>query len=81
MLIIYLIMIVFGYLSTLSDTPQIIMTRKLIPGLKHDYAQIIACLCLIVVMIVNNIVNFMPFRENLFQLMNGRGKKQMTNLW
>jgi hypothetical protein len=33
----YIMMSIFGYFSTLGDTPEIVITRRTLPGMKRDY--------------------------------------------
>ncbi len=67
----YLMMSIFGYLSTLGETPEIVIVRKSI--LKPvDYFQVIAALALLVVMVANCVTNYMPFRSILYAMATGK---------
>jgi hypothetical protein len=75
----YVMMAIFGYLSTLGDTPEIVIVRENIPGFNTDYFQIAACLALLVVMIANCVTNYMPFRNNIYFMCTG--SQDVPNKW
>jgi len=63
-----------GYLSTLENTPEVVITRVIkypIPGFPKDYFIIAACIFISLVMIVNIVANYMPFRNNLYYMISG----------
>ena len=65
---------VAGYLSTLKDTPEVVITRVIkfpIPGFTKDYFIVAACILISIVMIVNIVANYMPFRNNLYYMISG----------
>jgi amino acid permease len=68
----YYIMALSGYFSTLKDTPEIVITRKNIPGLKKDYAKLLCCFLIAIVMLVNCVCNYMPFRNSLYYVLTGK---------
>ena len=65
----YVMMAIFGYFSTLGDTPEIVIVRTEI--IKNDYFQVAACLALLVVMVANCVTNFMPFRGIIYFMATG----------
>lgn len=60
--IFYAIMAMFGYASTLGRTPEIVLIRDNLPGLNTDIFMMIAKICVMIVMVVNCVINYMPFR-------------------
>jgi hypothetical protein len=75
----YVMMSIFGYLSTLGDTPEIVIVRENLPGFPTDPFQIAACLALLVVMIANCVTNYMPFRNIIYFM--STGKTDVPNKW
>ena len=69
--IFYVLMALMGYFSTLGRTPDIVLTRDTIPGLNTDYFMIMAKLAVIVIMVVNCVTNYMPFRNNFYRMFIG----------
>lgn len=69
---VYYIIATSGYFSTLDTTPQIIMTRPRMPNYQKDVAQLICCFMIAIVMIVNFVCNYMPFRNSLYFVTTGR---------
>ena len=57
-----------GYFSTLGRTSDIILSRESLPEMETDYFMIFSSVAVLVVMVVNQVTNFLPFRNNLFQL-------------
>jgi hypothetical protein len=72
-MIFYLIMALGGYFSTLNETPDVVLTRATvqIPGLEHDWYLMIAQALVMVVMTVNCVANYMPFRNNIYFMVTG----------
>jgi len=64
----YLLMALFGYFSTLGRTPVIILLRETLPQFNPDYFMILASFLVMIVMIVNCVTNYLPFRSALFTL-------------
>lgn len=67
--IFYILMAVFGYFSTLGRTPEIVLLRENLPSLDPDYFMIVASVAVLIVMVVNCVTNYLPFRSALFTLM------------
>lgn len=65
-LLFYIIMGLFGYLSTLGKTPDIVLVRDNLPGVATDWFNLFASLCVMIVMIVNCVTNYLPFRSSLY---------------
>ncbi|CDW75595.1 sodium-coupled neutral amino acid transporter 1 isoform 1 [Stylonychia lemnae] len=66
--IFYICMAMFGYFSTLGRTPDIIIARESLPDMQTDFFMIFTKVALLLVMVVNQVTNYMPFRYNLFQM-------------
>ena len=66
--IFYSIMAIFGYASTLGRTPEILIIRENLPGLSTDIFMMIAKICVMIVMVVNCVINYMPFRSSLYMM-------------
>lgn len=64
----YILMAFFGYFSTLGRTPDIVMLRETLPSLDPDYYIIVASSAVLIVMVVNCVTNYLPFRSALFTL-------------
>lgn len=64
--IFYILMAMFGYFSTLGRTTDIILLRDNLPGLETDYFMVSASVAVLIVMVVNCVTNFLPFRMNFF---------------
>lgn len=64
----YILMGFFGYFSTLGRTPDIVMLREHLPSLDPDYYIIVASSAVLIVMVVNCVTNYLPFRSALFTL-------------
>lgn len=67
--IFYLVMGMFGYFSTLGRTPEIVLIRENVPGGGTDYFMMFANIGVMIVMVVNCVTNYLPFRENLYSLL------------
>eukprot|EP00347_Sterkiella_histriomuscorum_P011644 403371663 len=65
----YILMAMFGYFSTLGRTSDIILSRESLPSMSTDYFMILSSVAVLVVMVVNMVVNFLPFKNNLFQML------------
>ena len=71
-LALYLVMSLFGYFSTLDNTPEIVLTRA--PAeveWSYDWFQVICCILVMTVMVTNIVLNYIPFRNALYYLMTG----------
>lgn len=66
--IFYLFMGFFGYISTLGKTTDIVLIRDPLPSYTVDYFMLIAMLAVLVIMVVNCVVNFIPFKNNVFYM-------------
>ena len=67
----YIVVAVFGYLSTFSKTEEIVVNRDPLGGKEVDMWMMAARLMVWVSLVVGFPVNYNPFRNNLFHLIFG----------
>ena len=65
----YVMMAFFGYFSTIGRTKDIVILRESIPGYTTDYFMMVGKVAVMMVMVVNIVTNYMPFRNNLYQML------------
>ena len=74
-LALYICMSVPGYLSTLNNTPEVVLSRQPFTSKWSTDWFSIGCSCLVVTVMVTNIVlNYIPFRNSLYYMTTGREK-------
>ena len=72
-LALYLCMSIPGYLSTLNNTPEIVLSRDpFTSDWKHDWFEIACCILVLSVMVTNIVLNYIPFRNSLYYMVTGR---------
>lgn len=72
-LALYLCMSIPGYLSTLNNTPEIVLSRDpFTSDWKHDWFEIACCILVLSVMVTNIVLNYIPFRNSLYYMATGK---------
>lgn len=72
-LALYLCMSIPGYLSTLNNTPEIVLSRDpFTSDWKHDWFEIACCILVLSVMVTNIVLNYIPFRNSLYYMTTGK---------
>jgi amino acid permease len=72
---------IFGYLSTLSNTPTVIVTRPTAVEGAKDYFQILAVFAVMSVLLVKCLCMIMPFKQNVYQLIYGSSELTTKANW
>ena len=71
--VLYIMMSIAGYFSTLNNTPEIVLSRE--PPTeewKTDWLQTTASILVLSTMVSNIVLNYMPFRNSLYFMATGR---------
>ena len=72
-LVLYLVMSLCGYFSTLNNTTEIVLTRA--PPVSYwdnDWFQVSASILVLSVMVTNIVLNYIPFRNALYFMFTGK---------
>ena len=59
-------------MSTLGDTPDLVIARPSLDPKKPDYAMTVSCLAVILVVLVSSPANYFPFKNTLNFMINGK---------
>ena len=71
--VLYIMMSIAGYFSTLNNTPEIVLSRE--PPTEEwttDWLQTTASILVLSTMVSNIVLNYMPFRNSLYFMATGR---------
>ena len=75
----YICMSLPGYLSTLNNTPEIVLSRDpFTPDWSTDWFGIGCSVLVLSVMVTNIVLNYIPFRNSLYYMTTGREKFSTT---
>lgn len=71
--VLYIMMSMAGYFSTLNNTPEIILSRDPpTPDWNTDWLMVIASILVLSTMASNIVLNYIPFRNSLYFMITGR---------
>ena len=62
---------IVGYMSTLGDTPDLVIARPSLDPKKPDYAMTVSCIAVILVVLVSSPANYFPFKNTLNYMITG----------
>jgi len=68
----YSLIALAGYFSTYGRTPDLVIARHPLPGVKTDTAMTIACLAVIIVVITSSPANYFPFKNTINFMLYGK---------
>lgn len=70
----YFLLSLFGYLSCLNDTPELIILRDAPSGISNDWAMVISRVCISLTVVIAVPINLPPIRECIFTSIFGKDK-------